>query len=400
MSATLTTADSILKEFYLPGVQEQLNNMHVLLKMVESSGRNVEGRRAVIATHVSRNAGVGGAAEGGTLPTAGSQGYAEERVPVIYNFARGQITDQTIEATATDKGSFHRQLAAEMNGLVVDAKNNYSRQLYNDSTKTIAQCGVTSSATTVVLATDTTDTELRLLEQGGRIDIGTAGDPDTVVANAVIQSVDTANKTVEIDSAVTTTASHFITRAGTSRLYEITGIREIIEDSGTLFNIDPSVHPVWASFVDDNSGTNRAVTERLLTNAMEQAFIKSGETPNLAMASYGVRAAIVDLLDGQRRFTNTFEVMPGFSAVQISAGNMELPVVVDNFAPSNQIHFVNTRHLHHHTMGKPWSWMDRDGSVLSRVANKADYEFTLKCYSELTTDRRNAHSAVRDLTEA
>lgn len=400
MTANLTTADSILKEFYLPGVQEQLNNMHVLLKMVESSSRMVEGRRAIVAVHTSRNSGVGGAAEGGTLPTAGSQGYAEERVPIIYNFARGEITDQTIEATASDKGSFHRQLAAEMDGLVTDAKNNYSRQLYNDSTKTLAQLGTTTASATLVLAADTTATELRLLEQGGLIDVGTAGDPDSVVSGAVIQSVDVANKTVTIDSAITTSASHFITRSGTQRLYEITGIREIIEDSGTLFNIDPTVETVWKSFVDDNGGTNRPVTERLLTNAMEQVFIKSGKTPNLAMADYGTRAAIVELMDSRRRFTNTVEVTPGFSAVTVSAGNYELPIVVDNFAPSNQVNIVNTAHLHHHVMGKPWSWMDRDGSVLSRVANKANYEFTLRCYSELTTDRRNAHAAVRDLTGA
>jgi len=45
-----------------------------------------------------------------------------------------------------------------------------------------------------------------------------------------------------------------------------------------------------------------------------------------------------------------------------------------------------------------WSFMDRDGSVLSRVANTDAYEATLYKYHELGTDKRNAHGKLTGLT--
>lgn len=398
-ASNYTTADKVLKEFYLPGAQEQLNNMHVLLTMVESGSKNVEGRRAVLLAHTSRNSGIGARAEGGTLPTPGAQGYQEERVPVVYNYGRGSISGPLMAAATSDKGSFQRQMKAEMDGLVTDIKNDYSRQIYNDDTRTLAQCGVTSASATVVLTTPT-DVELRLLEQGGRIDIGTAGSPASVVSAAVIQSVDVANGTVTIDSAITTTSSHFITRSGSLRVNEITGIRQIVNEGDTLFNIDGSAVSAWNSYVDDNSGTNRAVTERMFSKAIEQIHIKSGKAPNLLMTSHGVRGAMADLLDSQKRFSNTIELKAGFSAVTVSAANVEVPMVVDNFAPSNTAFLVCTPEIQHHVMGTAWSWMNEDGAVLSRLANEDGYEFTIKQYSELTTNRRNAHGRINDITEA
>jgi hypothetical protein len=47
-----------------------------------------------------------------------------------------------------------------------------------------------------------------------------------------------------------------------------------------------------------------------------------------------------------------------------------------------------------------WEFMDDDGAILNRVANTDAYEATLYIYSELATDARNAHAAVRDLTSA
>jgi hypothetical protein len=78
---TFTTADSALKEDYQPVIREQLNNANVLLAQIEKNTKDVEGRRAVLSLHITRNSGVGSRAEGGTLPSAGSQGYAGSACP-------------------------------------------------------------------------------------------------------------------------------------------------------------------------------------------------------------------------------------------------------------------------------------------------------------------------------
>ena len=47
-----------------------------------------------------------------------------------------------------------------------------------------------------------------------------------------------------------------------------------------------------------------------------------------------------------------------------------------------------------------WEFMEEDGAVLNRVSNQDAYEFTLFKYAELTTDRRNSHGLLFDITEA
>src|SRR4051812_170585 len=101
---TLTTADAALKEDYQPTIREQLNNSSMLLNQIERNSKDVEGRRAILSLHTNRNSGVGARAEGGTLPTAGSQGYTEERVPLRYNYGRIKLTGPVIRAMKSDKG--------------------------------------------------------------------------------------------------------------------------------------------------------------------------------------------------------------------------------------------------------------------------------------------------------
>ena len=223
MTATMANVDAALKDDYQPLIREQLRNYWMLLMQIESNSKDVRGRQAVLSLHVGRNSGVGARAAGAALPAAGRQSYAEQRVAIIRNYARIGIDGDLIEASASDDGAFDRMLEAELKGAMTDLKNDVSRQLFNDSTKSIAQCGVTSASTTVVLTTPTV-IQLKQLSVGMKVDIGTTADYDAVVAGAEITAVDRVGGTITIDSAVTTTASHYITRAGSDG-NELTGLR-------------------------------------------------------------------------------------------------------------------------------------------------------------------------------
>jgi hypothetical protein len=113
MAFTRTTADPVLKEFYLPLVRQILNNKVFLLTQVEQNSEDIEGRRAVLAINVGRNSGVGARAEYGTLPSAGQQGYAEERVSLKYNYGRIELSGPAIRSTQTDVRSFMRAVSRD-----------------------------------------------------------------------------------------------------------------------------------------------------------------------------------------------------------------------------------------------------------------------------------------------
>lgn len=395
MTQTFATFDKALKEDYQPMVREQLRNSWMLMSQIESNSKDVQGREAVLSLHVSRSSGVGARAAGSALPAAGRQGYTDQRVGIHRNYARIGIDGDIIEGSASDKGAFVRALESELKGAMTDLRNDVSRQQFNDATKTIAQCGTTTASATVVLNSPSV-IQLKQLHKGMKIDIGTTADYDLVVADAEILSIDKSAGTITIDSAVTTSTSHYVSRAGSDG-NEITGLRQIVSSTGTLFNVDPTVHDVWASVEETGVG---AINEAKLEKLLEDINFESDTDPNLMVTTRGVRRAFAATLQSQKRFMDNVNIQGGFSAVTISAGNVEVPLVVDNDCPAGTLFALNTAHLCQHQMGSPWQFMDRDGTVLKYVHGYDRYEAVIFNYHELTTDRRNAHGVMTGITEA
>ena len=401
MALNLSEASAALKEFYLPVIREQLSNANVLSAIIEKRKDRIEGKRAVLSLHVSRNSGVGARAENGTLPVAGNQGYAEERVPVRYEYATIQISGPTIAAMKSDKGSFTRAVESESKGAVRDVKQEVNRQRFGTSNGVIATCGVTSASTTVVLATASGANQLRQLSVGSVVDIGTVASPTSVASARTIVSINTSAKTMVISGAVVTTAiTDFIFRSGAggsgSSQKEITGLQTIVAGSGTLFNVDPSTHPVWVATTNSNSGTARSATDSLFEAVIDDIEIASGEHPNLIVTSHGVRRAYGDGLKAQKRFSNTTELKGGFKAVTVETPSGEIALTADRDAPSGKAFVLNTAHLNDDVM-EDWSFDDQDGTVLLRVPNTDAFSGTLKAYFEQTTDQRNTHGIISDL---
>lgn len=403
MALTPTTADAVLKEDYQPVVREQLNQGIAFLQQIEKNDKDFEGRRAVLALHVSRNSGVGARAAGGTLPTAGQQGYAEQRVPVYRNYGRGQIDGGVIKQMRSDKGSFVRAVESETRGIVNDLKRDYSRQIFGTADGVIASTGLTSNSTTINLASTTSTTQLRQLDVGASLDIGTVASPTAQSTANAIASVDVTNKRITVTSAVTTTAAHKVFRTGSggsgASQKEVTGLQAIVSDAGTLHNIDPASYPVWKSSVSGNSGSNRALTETLMATVAQNVEIDSGEAPSLCVTSPGVFRSFANLQTSLKRFNDTVDLKGGYKGLSFAAGGSPVDVVWDRDAPANQMYFINPSHVTHFVMSD-WEFMEEDGAVLNRVSNQDAYEFTLFKYAELTTDRRNSHGLLYDITEA
>lgn len=405
MALNMTTADSALKEDYQPAIREQLNNAVMLLAQIEKNTVDVEGRRAVLSLHVTRNSGIGARADGGALPTAGNQGYAEERVLIRHNYGRLQVSGPVMRAMKSDTGSFVRAVDSESRGVVNDLKRDVNRQVAGTSDGVIATCGTTTTSVTIVLATTTTLTQLRQLEVGMVIDIGTIASPATIADARTIVSVNRSAKTMVISGAtVSTTASHFIFRAGNgggpgttgAGQKELTGLRTIVAGSGALFNIDPATYASWVSYTDTSGGIPNDVKFEV---ALDNIKIEGGEDANLIMTTNGVSRAYGASLQSQKRFQNTLELKGGFKAISVTTVSGEVGLTWDRDVPEGTAFVLNTEHLKEH-VSSDWEFMDKDGAVLSRVVGYDAYEATLFKDHELTTDKRNAHGILTSLTEA
>jgi len=82
----------------------------------------------------------------------------------------------------------------------------------------------------------------------------------------------------------------------------------------------------------------------------------------------------------------------GFKALEYNG----IPWVPDADCPNNTVFFVDTEHLQIMQMSD-WSWMDRDGAILSRVSGSDAYEAVLYWYADLATDKPKAHAFLRDV---
>lgn len=403
---TLTTADSALKENYQPAIREQLNNKVFILSQIETNSKDIEGRRAVLSLHTARNSGVGARAELGTLPTAGAQGYVEERVSMRYNYGRLQISGPVIKAMKSDTGSFTRAVDSETKGLTTDLRRDVNRQVFGTSDGKIAQVASAVTDTSVTLNSPSA-VQVRQIEVGMLLDVGTVANPTLRAAGILVTAVTSAGvitATGTISNAATTT--DFVFRAGsgggTTAQKELTGLQTIVASSGTLFNVNPTTSPSWVSTVKSNSGTNRAPTELLFAQTADAAEILSGDAEiNLWVTTDGVRRGLAASMLSQKRFNDTVELKAGYSGIAINTGGSTAPsaLVWDRDCPSNTAYGLATDHLFQF-QESDWDFMDQDGAVLSRVSGIDAYEAILYKYHELTTDQRNAHALISDLTES
>ncbi len=165
----------------------------------------------------------------------------------------------------------------------------------------------------------------------------------------------------------------------------------------TLHNISRTSYAWWKCSThssDDNSGSNRDIDLDLI-QASVSAVEKNGGMVNMILSDVDIRDAYVALLVADKRYVNTLALDGGWSAVEYSSGK-PIPWVADVDCGPNTVYFIDTNHLSIMQMSS-WDFMDKDGSVLSRVANSDSYEAVLYWYSELATDKPRAHSFLRDV---
>src|SRR6266576_1795242 len=151
-TATLTTLANILKELYLPPVVDQLNNQVLILQRLEPRSQELVGNEAVVPLHTSRSGGIGSRAENAALPGSGSQAFAKAVFDLKYHYGSISVTGVAMAKTANTAGAFLKALQAELDGIRRDLTLDVGRQAYGDGSGKIATCGVTTTSTTIVLA--------------------------------------------------------------------------------------------------------------------------------------------------------------------------------------------------------------------------------------------------------
>lgn len=398
MPASLTTVANLLKVVYEGGLQKQLNDETVALKRIVKTSdgvkQDVSGKYVEFPLHYKRNNGIGARREWEDLPAAGNQGTTSARVGLKYLYGAMSLSGQTLELTDTDKQAFISTLELEMDGLKRDLAKDLNRQVYGNATGAVGTTSSTTSITNPVITSG-----IQQFQEGMLVDVYTAANlaADSTPKATGLEVLAIGTNTITLSAAVLYTAGDVFVRKGNANR-EWTGLGAMINDSGTLFNVDPTVFSVWKSTVDANAGTPRPIAESLLIKNIHAVRQKGGKT-SLLMTTLGVQRSYFNLLQSQRQYVGTKDFVGGFSGLGIVTDQGELPLVSDPDGIPGTIYGLDEKDLTVYR-SHDWKWLDRDGSMWKQVAGKDGWIAYLSQYSELGMHRRNSHFVIRDITES
>jgi hypothetical protein len=403
----LTFASEAIKLVY-GDLHEQLRDKTPALQLIEASSANItkNGKEVIFDTHIGRNQGIGARGVREKLPLAGAQKYKQAHLYLTNLYGSIEVDGQLFEQASEDYQAFINVVDNEIRGLKKDLSNDLNRQVYGDGSGKLAVVSAQPSSST--LTVDSTN----WLEEGMVVDVV---DPTTGVkqqsgaaSSIEITSINETTGVITVTGTLGTfgtniSAGDILVRSSNgvnSFGKEWTGLGAIVDNDTTLHGIDPATYPVWKSTVEAlgtpgvSTGT---LTELALINLVQKVDKKGGDV-DVMLASPGVFNAYWDLLQGLRQFTNGATLEGGQRAFTFDAVGKPIKFVSDYAAPKGTLYALSSKEIVVNRK-KDWAWMDRDGSMWSRVADTDAYEARIYQYSQLGTYRRNAHAVLSNITE-
>ena len=442
MSATRGTLDSLLKDFYLGPVVEQLNNEMLVLQMYEKMSVDWSGRQTIIPIHTNRSSRDGNAvgfraentgAAGTDLPTAENQVYNNLSVTAVYLYGTFRISGPAVASAKNGgKGAFIGWMEAEMDKLVTDVKNAADNQMVNGGD---ILGFITSSVNN---ATHRFTGDYGSIAPGDTVDLhigwgpgfDSAGAPvnddylvrQTAAVTVAAGGVDEAAGTVEFTVAQNTTVANFNMAASGQPVVvrAASGIAAAqAEPVGIMTNLFGGSTATTAAGVMEHfgvirSGATRAValdsfamcaespvtaagvadlTVERLQRVLDEISVLSGEEPNTLICHPSIRSNYVSLLTGTGLYaTSRGSATKGDGGfLDLSFGN--IPIKFSRHCPRGLVIFMST---------KTWKLLqlqsggfaDLDGTTILRASGQDAWEGFYRWYYNTVCVRPNANGVL------
>jgi len=451
MAASIATLASILKDFYLGPIQEQLNNEVLALDMFEKAKLDWSGRQVIIPVHVSRNAAVGARAEGGQLPgvagPADQQGFDRLVVQAAFVYGRFQLSGPSISSAGSGGGnSFASYVDAEMTRLVSDVKNLENQMCFSGAgtigyivdNQVIAPGGTANF--------DGSFAELQRLNdivaispvnnitvEFGNVGDTTAGNDAYDLATLApgpltdtVEGFDTANRTLTLTggvdftlggtygTAVNTDSNAWWVRF-TGAAVNVAHILELVNIAAEAEGIFQNLHST-AHYTADRTSTNgeRALQARNVlspTNVpvagraplalvdmqrvIDSVGEDSGETPDVILCQALARQAYVALIQVglQAQVDSSGAGRKGDAGFGGQLSYAGIPIRVSRQCPRGLMIFLSTKTWKMCELQKP-GFADLDGSVLSRTVGTDEWQGFYRHYYQVVSMRPNANGIL------
>lgn len=391
----ISAYDAALRIMYLPVIRKQLVEKTILLTNIKRDTKRIDasGKFARLVLNYQWEEGIGARGENVDLPSNVDAGYVNSDVYMKYNYARIKITGAVMAASRDNKGAIARALSTQMASVSVSFRNDMNRQLFGDGYG--ALCQVTTGDNNATYTTYTVDST-KYLKKGMKIDSYSAKSGGAIgLDSATIYDVpSTTTFRVEAGSE-TVIDSDYIFRED-ARNQEMMGLLGIVDDEdyrSTLQGINRSTgqgNNWWRAGVQDSG----ALADLKLSD-LQDAWTKAEQEDGLTkfiVTTFALRDAYADLLISDRRYVNTLELKGGFKGLAFN----DVPIVADKDAIANTMFLLDPSTLAMF-ISKDVNWMDDDGHVLNRVANRDAFEAVLRNYQNLGVDNNSKNVVLRNV---
>ena len=422
MAASLTTLSSVMKQFYLGPLQDQLNNEIMAFDLFQKEKVDWVGKEAIIPVRTARNSSPAFSASA-ALPTASQQTYASLTVSAKYLYGRMEIQGPAIAQAKASVGAFINGLQVELDGAMETVKNAADQAMF------------TGGGAVGFLNEREAFAANAAIEFSGNIDLipetaaakvaGTLVRLDTYKSIAVTMYRDAgAKQHIKFDAAVDTrdidgagTAA-----AGTAHLViignktaESMGIYGNLGEK-THFGIDRSDQVAPASKANEvlqsiiraanlnGTGDRVDLSTGRMQAILDDIATESGSTPDCMIAHYVFRQQYV----GQLSFTSTATTATsrtksvdngdaGFDMGSLSFNG--IPLKVSRHCGKGLLIFLHTKSWALVQIEDP-NLADLDGNVLSRVTGSDSYEAYVRYYYNLVCKQPNRNAILVGLNFA
>ena len=453
--ATLSNYDEVLKTFYLEGAQSYLNHASILSDIIEVNEKDVSGSEAEIENHYGRSAGTGSRGDAAALPAAKYQKFKTSKVYMKHHYGRVDFTGPSIAATKNSRGAYAKVIDTEIKGIVEDLKKETNRQMWGCGWSMLGRIAATTDSAIVLQKKYTGNANgangFGSTFGGKYLDKRTDGNviiESTAVGNGsannsgdyTLQSTDIAVTALTKGTSGTDTLANtdpgtvdindwihrpsallaYASMSATTGIHrkEMMGLRGIVTDedldnivwkdatntytglltNDTLQGLAVGSYSWFKAIVDTHSSGRYAGQRALTLDNMQLMFDMVEEVagkdygPNLIITTRALRREYLSLVQADNLNVNTMELDGGWSALDYNG----VPLVVDNDAIDGEVYFLTTKDLQMFR-SSDYEWMQKDGSVLSKVSGYDMYEAVLFRYAELGTLNRQTSGVLCDL---
>lgn len=383
---TISTADNVLKSYYLDTVTQQLDlKINPFFSKIKKNSRDVWGKDVRKVVRYGMNGGIGAGTEEGALPASGSNNYETFVAPLKNLYGTIEISDKAIRAANGNEGAFVNLLNDEMDNLVQSASFNFGRMLFGDGSGKLLRIASVSGDIYTVNTT-------RNVFEGMIVDVYSLGGKILASGRTILNVDRVLNKVTLSGDSIADVSGGIMTLQGSYNM-EITGLEKLFdEDSETLYGVSKAgkswLNPVHEMDVGE-------ISETIIQTTIDELEERANSKVDLIICSWGVKRALAELFASKRTF-DTVDLECGTRAILFNG----IPVVADRFCPSGTMYLLNTEDFCLHQLCD-WQWLENeDGRILKQKPGQAVYTATLVKYAELICNRPCGQAKLSGINEA